>query len=175
MKTGIELAKLQIEKNGYCCFEVQGPKGQTIATQLEQVKTSDAICELEQIAESLPPGRYTLILSKAVNKAEGRVLRGARGTGAVEIPLNILHNAGHIDVNSHNATAHTLANREYRELLNEIKDLEKKLLLLEIENQRLKAENDSGGINGVFNNPNVQNLIAVIAQSYMAKNGTPTQ
>ena len=174
MKNGIELAKLQIEKNGYCCFEIQGAKGQTIATQLEDIKTSDAICELEQIADSLPPGRYTLILSKNVNKAEGRVLKGARGSGAVEIPLNIL-NTGHIDVNSHNATAHTLANREYRELLTEIKDLEKKLLLLEIENQRLKAESESGGINGVFNNPNVQNLIAVLAQSYIAKNGTPAQ
>ena len=170
MKTGIELAKLQIEKNGYSCFEIQGIKGQTIAAQLEEsLKPSDAIAELEQISEALPPGRYTLILCRYANKDLGKVNKGTRGSGAVEIPLNILHNSGHIDIGSHNATAN-LGNREYRELINEIKELEKKLLLLEIENQRLKAEGESGGINGVINNPGVQNFLAVLAQSYMSKN-----
>ena len=62
-------------------------------------------------------------------------------------------------------------NKEFRELTKQITELEKKILLLEIENQRLKAEADGGGINGLFNNPHVQNLFAILAQNYMAKNG----
>ena len=173
MKTGIELAKLTIEKQSYICFEVRTLKGQTVYVQPDDTLTvTDAISELEQIAENLPTGRYELLLSRQGNEKSDRIKKGVNGTQYISIPIYINNQGGHIDLASHNAIAGSgMNNKEFRELTKQINDLEKKLLLLEIENQRLKAEADGGGINGIFNNPNVQNLIAVLAQSYMAKNG----
>jgi len=173
MKSGIELAKLTIEKQAYICFEIRTPKGQTVYVQPDETLTThDAICELDSIAESLPSGRYELLLSRAGNAESARIKKGNNGTQYLSIPIFINSGAGHMDVGSHNAIAHPgINNKEFRELTKQITDLEKKILLLEIENQRLKAEADGGGINGIFNNPHVQNLVAILAQNYMAKNG----
>jgi len=173
MKTGIELAKLTIEKQSYICFEVRTPKGQTVYVQPDDtLTTTDAISELEAIAENLPAGRYELLLSRHGNEKSDRIKKGVNGTQYISIPIYINNAGGHIDLASHNATAIPgMNNKEFRELTKQITELEKKILLLEIENQRLKAEADGGGINGLFNNPHVQNLVAILAQNYMAKNG----
>lgn len=173
MRSGLELAKLQIEKQKYVCFEVQSLRGQVIASQPDDTMTVvEAINELDQICEALPGGKYNLLLTRTGNVEQGRAKKGSQGSGSVEIPIFITQSGGHMDIMSHNALAVPgINNKEFRDLVKEINEKEKQILKLEIEIQRLKAENEGGGINGIFNNPNVQNLIAVLAQSYMAKNG----
>lgn len=172
MKSGIELAKLTIEKQGFICFEVRTPKGQTVYVQPDDSLTiHDAISELETISENLPGGRYELLLSKQGSEKSVKINKGNAGTQYISIPIFINNAGGHIDLASHNAiSSQGINNKEFRELTKQITELEKKILLLEIENQRLKAESESGGINGIFNNPHVQNLVAILAQNYMAKN-----
>lgn len=172
MKTGAELIKLNIEKQGLVYFEIQNPKGATVAAQLDDIKPAEAADELESICEQLPPGRYVCILSKRCDKENARIKKGAAGTGYFELPLIIQGNNGHMDIHSHNASA--VGNfKEVKELLQKVSELERTILKLEIENERLKDEGQNSGINGLLNNPNIQNAIAIMAANMLAGQAQP--
>lgn len=171
MKTGQELIKMNIEKQGLVFFEIQNAKGSTVAAQLDAITPAAAMAELDEICESLPAGRYSCLLSKKGDKEGARIIKGAGGKGYFELPLIINQGAnGHIDINSHNANAGHLPISELRQLLEKIKELEKQILLLEIDNKQLKHEQENTGINGVLNNPNVQNALAIVLTNYLSKN-----
>ena len=171
MRNGAELIKLNIERQGYVFFEITNAKGGTVAAQLDDLKPAEAVAEFEAICEQLPAGRYNCLLSKKADKEQARIKKGPGGTGYFDLPL-IINQAqnGHIDVNSHNANA-GLPTAELRQLLEKQKELEKQILLLEIENKQLKHEQENTGINGVLNNPNVQNALAIVLTNYLSKNG----
>jgi hypothetical protein len=129
------------------------------------------MAELDEICESLPPGRYSCLLSKKGDKEGARIIKGAGGKGYFELPLIINQGQnGHVDIHSHNANAGHLPISELRQLLEKIKELEKQILLLEIDNKQLKHDHENTGINGVLNNPNVQNALAIVLTNYLSKN-----
>lgn len=172
MKTGAELIKLNIEKQGLIYFEIQSPKGATVAAQLDEMKPEQAADELENICEQLPPGRYTCILSKKCDKENARIKKGPAGTGYFELPLIITGQGQHVDINSHNASANNF--KEIKELMQQIAALERQILKLEIENERLKDEGSNSGINGLLNNPNIQNAIAIMAANVLSQQPAKT-
>ena len=174
MKTGIDLIKLNIEKQKLVFFEIQTPKGATVAAQLDEITPEQAADELQSICEQLPAGRYTCLLSKRCDKENARIKKGAAGTGYFELPLIIQGNGQHVDINSHNAAAQLNNFKEVKELMEKISVLERQILKLEIENERLKDEGQNTGINGLLNNPNIQNAIAIFAANHLAKQ-TPAQ
>ena len=106
MKTGQELIKMNIEKQGLVFFEIQNAKGSTVAAQLDAITPAAAMAELDEICESLPTGRYSCLLSKKGDKEGARIIKGAGGKGYFELPLIINQGQnGHIDIHSHNANA----------------------------------------------------------------------
>ena len=171
MKTGIDLIKHNILKSGFVFFEVQTPKGETLYAQMDEITPEEAIEEITSICEQLTPGRYFCLLSKQCDKSRSRIVKQQRGDGYFQLPLVIGGQNNHVDIQSHNAAAlNPFQPREYRELLDKIKDLEKDILKLEIENDRLREDKENSGINGLLNNPGIQNIIAAMAANYMSKN-----
>lgn len=173
MKNGLEIIKFNILKQGLIFYEIQTPKGATVAAQMDELKPDDVCEELETVCEQLPAGRYSCILSKKCDKDNLRIKKGAGGTGYVELPLIIQGTNSHLDINSHNAQHTGINNQNYREfkdLLENIKALEKQVLKLEIENERLKSEKEDTGINGILNNPNTQMILATALQNFLSNN-----
>jgi hypothetical protein len=132
MKDGKNLIEHAINNQGFLFFEVQNQSGKTLYACVDSKDKAETLETLNGIYESLPQGRYIVIVGKKADEDNCRVLRGAKGSAAFEIPLYI-NNSGHMDVNSHNATAvQPVGFKEYDALRNEVERLKIELLKAEL-------------------------------------------
>ena len=146
MKTGHELIKLNIERNGYLFFEVRNRANECVYPCAPSRSTDETLEHFEQVCDTLPAGNYTVVLSKEADTDKGRVKRQSQGAGGAVCPLNIFATKSHIDVNSHNATAiQPVGFKEYEQLRNEVERLKIELLKAEI-----KANNTQDEKQGIF-------------------------
>lgn len=173
MKNGIELICLNIEKQNLKYFEVQSPRGAVVAAQLEDISVEAAIDEFKNVCEQLPIGRYNVVLSKKGDKDNARILRGPKGAGVFELPL-VISSSQQQPVNYPLAErSENISLKEYREIMKENNDLKTELAILKAELSRTNSESQNSGINGLLNNPNIQNALAMLAANFLSNTNAP--
>lgn len=155
MKDGKKLIELAIKNRGMRFFEIQSTSGKTVCACVDAKTPEEAMEQLDNYYEHLPPGRYTVIVGKKADEENERVLRGSKGAAAYEIGLYI-SNTGHIDINSHNATG--IQVKEVEKFRDEIERLKMELLKKELLAANTK-DKEPGIFDKIMSNPNSEHLI----------------
>ena len=167
MKNGKELIIANMQTHNCNMWEIINTNGKAIAAQLKDISHGKAAEMFEETLETLPAGKYTCVIGKESDIKGMRVKRGVNGSGVfADLPLII--SAQHLDINSHNATAHHTINfitfDQHMLVVKELEAVKLEKLKLEIENDRLK--NDEGGINGILNSQAGQGLMLALANMF---------
>jgi hypothetical protein len=168
MKTGKELIIANMQTHNCNMWEIINTNGKAIAAQLKDISHGKAAEMFEETLETLPTGKYTCVIGKESDIKGMRVKRGVNGSGVFsDLPLIV--SAQHVDINSHNATAHHTNNfitfEQHMAVVKELEAVKLDKLKLEIENERLKSE-EGGGINGLLNSQAGQGLMLALANMF---------